>query len=172
MFAGAQVSLYPMCDGFVSLIMNSLSALDPYRDQLRIETDDISTLIVGPPEVLFNAMRDLFVQIASSGKHVVMHATVSRGCPGEPDAEICQPRTTLGGGVDQALVVSRALEAVKRTKDTGQQVSDERHRLRPHPVQMLITDCRPIFVLSPRPQPRIHDPNILLHRFYPLLGCI
>ena len=52
MFAGAQVSLYPMIDGFVDVILSSLSALDPWRDKLRIETDGISTLIVGPPEVL------------------------------------------------------------------------------------------------------------------------
>jgi hypothetical protein len=127
MFAGAQVSLYPMCDDFVDLIIGSLSALDPYRSQLRIETDDISTLIVGPPEILFQAMRDLFVQIASSGKHVVMHATISRGCPGEPDAEICQPKTTLGGGGEdeesQKFVISKALEAVKDSKETGQMVS-------------------------------------------------
>jgi len=49
MFAGAQISLYPMTDGFVDVILSSLSALDPWRDRLRIETDDISTLIVGPP---------------------------------------------------------------------------------------------------------------------------
>jgi hypothetical protein len=125
MFAGAQISLYPMCDDFVSLILGSLSALDPYREQLRIETDDISTLLVGPPEVLFKAMRDLFVQISASGKHVVMHATISRGCPGEPDAEICQPKTKLGGGADeesQKFVISRALEAVKESKDTNQVV--------------------------------------------------
>jgi len=56
MFAGAQVSLYPMADGFVDVILGSLGALDPWRDRLRIETDDISTLIVGPPEVLFPAL--------------------------------------------------------------------------------------------------------------------
>ena len=60
MFAGAQVSLYPMTDGFVDVILSSLSALDPWRDKLRVETDDISTLIVGPPEVLFPALRDLY----------------------------------------------------------------------------------------------------------------
>ena len=130
MFAGAHVSLYPMCDDFVSLIIQSLSALDPYRDQLRIETDDISTLLVGPPEVLFQAMRDLFVEVASSGKHVVMHATISRGCPGEPDAEICQPKTRSGGGVDEAsqeLVISRAQDAVNASKETGQLVSPRFH---------------------------------------------
>jgi hypothetical protein len=90
MFSGAQISLYPMTDDFVGVIMSALGALDPYRDRLRIETDDISTLVVGPPEVLFPAMRDLFVAAARTGKHCVLSAAISRGCPGEPDDEICQ----------------------------------------------------------------------------------
>ena len=85
MFSGAQISLYPMTDDFVGVILGALGALDPRRDRLRIETDDISTLLVGPPEVLFPAMRDLFVAAAKSGKHCVLSAAVSRGCPGEPD---------------------------------------------------------------------------------------
>lgn len=89
MFAGAQVSLYPMADGFIDVILSSLHALDPWRDRLRIETDDISTLIVGPPEVLFPALRDLYAAAAGQGVHVVLRATISRGCPGEPDDAIC-----------------------------------------------------------------------------------
>ncbi|MEO3997926.1 YkoF family thiamine/hydroxymethylpyrimidine-binding protein [Mesorhizobium sp. CAU 1732] len=89
MFSGAQISLYPMTGDFVGVIMSALGALDPYRDQLRIETDDISTLLVGPPEVLFPAMRDLFVATAASGIHCVLSAAISRGCPGEPDDAIC-----------------------------------------------------------------------------------
>jgi energy-coupling factor transport system substrate-specific component len=53
MFSGAQVSLYPMSDDFVGIILGSIEALDPWRVRLRIETDDVSTLIVGPPEILF-----------------------------------------------------------------------------------------------------------------------
>lgn len=90
MFSGAQISLYPMADDFVGIIMSALSALDPYRDRLRIETDDVSTLLVGPPEVLFPAMRDLFSAAARTGVHCTLSATISRGCPGEPDDAICQ----------------------------------------------------------------------------------
>ncbi len=90
MFAGAQVSLYPMTDGFIDTILSSLDALDPWRDRLRIETDDMSTLMVGPPEVLFPALRDLYVAAARSGHHIVLRATLSRGCPGEPDDPICR----------------------------------------------------------------------------------
>lgn len=91
MFSGAQVSLYPMSDDFVGIILGALDALDPWRDRLRLETDPLSTLMVGPPEVLFPAMRDLFCAAARSGVHTTMHATVSRGCPGEPDDSICTP---------------------------------------------------------------------------------
>jgi hypothetical protein len=129
MFSGAQISLYPMCDDFVQVILSSLSALDPYRPQLRIETDDISTLLVGPPEVLFNAMRDLFVAASKSGKHVTMHATISRGCPGEPDAEICQPRVKIGGDRQSGseAEVQKALQAVESATLTGQEVSAVAH---------------------------------------------
>ncbi|HZH53838.1 MAG TPA: YkoF family thiamine/hydroxymethylpyrimidine-binding protein [Microvirga sp.] len=91
MFSGAQISLYPMADDFVGIILGAIGALEPYRPHFRIETDDISTLIVGPPDQLFPAMRDLFVSAAGRGVHCVLAATVSRGCPGEPDDPICTP---------------------------------------------------------------------------------
>ena len=67
MFSGAQVSLYPMSDGFVGIILEAIKALEPYRPHFRIETDDMSTLIVGPPDQLFPAMRDLFVASVAGG---------------------------------------------------------------------------------------------------------
>lgn len=123
MFSGAQISLYPMSDGFVDVILGSLSALDPYRDEFRIETDDISTLIVGPPEKLFPAMRDLFVAAAGSGVHCVLSATVSRGCPGEPDDPICTP---IQGSVHTGSLEDRITAARKAVADapaTGQEVA-------------------------------------------------
>lgn len=89
MFSGAQFSLYPMTDDFVGVITSALGALTPYRDRLRIETDDVSTLLVGPPEVMFPAMRDLFSAATRTGVHCTLSATISRGCPGEPDDTIC-----------------------------------------------------------------------------------
>lgn len=123
MFSGAQISLYPMTDDFVGVILGSLSALDPYREALRIETDDISTLIVGPPEILFPAMRDLFVAAARSGRHCVLHATVSRGCPGEPDDAICTPASGVlaVAPLDERVAAARA--AVEAAAGTGQGVA-------------------------------------------------
>ena len=123
MFSGAQLSLYPMSDDFVGVITGALRALDPYRDHLRIETDDISTLIVGPPETLFPAMRDLFVAAAKTGIHCVLSATISRGCPGEPDDPICAP--IEGRTPDQPLDqrIAAAVAAVGTAPEAGQHVA-------------------------------------------------
>jgi len=123
MFSGAQLSLYPMADDFVRIILDAIKALDPYRPSFRIETDDISTLLVGPPELLFPAQRDLFVAAARNGRHCVLSATVSRGCPGEPDDPICQP--IAGGWTDNPLAERKA-QARRHVGDaqaTGQAVA-------------------------------------------------
>ena len=109
MFSGAQVSLYPMTGDFVAVILDALRALDPYRDRLRVETDDISTLLVGPPEVLFPAMRDLFAAAAATRVHAVLHATISRGCPGEPDDEICRTGALDAGSEPLAVLAAAPL---------------------------------------------------------------
>ncbi len=120
MFTGAQISLYPMTDEFVGVITDALEALVPYRDGLRIETDDISTLIVGPPEVLFPALRDLFVTAAATRHHVVLHATLSRGCPGEPDDPMCRTDALAGRGEPLADRQAAALDSVKDAPATGE----------------------------------------------------
>lgn len=89
MFSGAQFSLYPMTGDFVPVILRGIAALEPYGDALRRETDDLSTLLVGPPDIVVQALRDAFVASASGGDHVVLSATLSRGCPGESDDPIC-----------------------------------------------------------------------------------
>ena len=119
MYSGAQISLYPMADDFVGIILGSIRALDPYRESLRIETDDLSTLLVGPPERLFPAMRDLFVAAARSGKHCVLSACVSRGCPGEPDDPRCTPLTALGADGPLPARIAAARQAVTAAAPTG-----------------------------------------------------
>lgn len=112
MFSGAQFSIYPMADDFVGIIGNGLAALEPYRDRLRIETDDISTLVVGPPDLIFASMRDLFAAVAGSGVHCVLSATVSRGCPGEPDDPICEGGDVTRSGTHLDERVEQARTAV------------------------------------------------------------
>jgi len=123
MFSGAQISLYPMSDDFVDIILGAVKALDPWREVLRIETDDISTLIVGSPEIIFPAMRDLFVAAAASGVHCTLHATVSRGCPGEPDDPICIPLNSLPAGAAMAERIGVAQAKVASAEPTGQSVA-------------------------------------------------
>jgi uncharacterized protein YqgV (UPF0045/DUF77 family) len=123
MYSGAQISLYPMADDFIGIILGALHALDPYRDRLRIETDDLSTLIVGPPETLYPAMRDLLVAAAATGTHCVLSACVSRGCPGEPDDPACTPSMDVGaqGPLDERIEDAR--KRVASAPTTGLQVA-------------------------------------------------
>jgi uncharacterized protein YqgV (UPF0045/DUF77 family) len=123
MFSGAQISLYPMTDDFVGVILGALDAFQPYRQAFRIETDDISTLIVGPPEQLFPAMRDLFVAASGSGIHCVLAATVSRGCPGEPDDPICTPISGADHDAPLDERIDAAVAKVSAAPKTGQIVA-------------------------------------------------
>lgn len=123
MFSGAQISLYPMADDFVPIILNAVAALDPYRPSFRIETDDVSTLLVGPSDRLFPAMRDLFVSAATTGKHCVLSATVSRGCPGEPDDPICTPATIGRNDLSLEERIAAARAAVSAAETTGQGIA-------------------------------------------------
>jgi len=123
MYSGAQISLYPMADDFVGIILGSIRALDPYRQSLRIETDDLSTLLVGAPEQLFPAMRDLFVAAARSGTHCVLSACVSRGCPGEPDDPRCTPSTDIGAEGPIATRIAAAQARVNAAQATGVSVA-------------------------------------------------
>ena len=113
MFIGAQVSLYPMTSDFAGVITSGLDALSPYRDRLRIETDDMSTLMVGAPDPLIDAIRDLFAAAARRPDHVTLHVTLSRGCPGEPDDPTCRCEAlTRAQGQTLAERQALALEAV------------------------------------------------------------
>jgi len=120
MFIGAQVSLYPMTSDFVGVITAGLDALSPYKGDLRTETDDMSTLMVGAPGPLFDAIRDLFAAAARRPEHVTLHVTLSRGCPGEPDDPSCRC-DVLDRAQDQSLADRQALaaQAVAEAPDLG-----------------------------------------------------
>ncbi|ORX34210.1 YKOF-related family domain protein [Kockovaella imperatae] len=124
MYCGAQVTLSVMSDDYVAVILGALSSLDPYRKDLRMETDDTSTLMIGPPDILFAAMRDLFTLVVKSGHHVTMHALVSRGCPGGP--QLPETRSEPGSTPPPLPLSTRkqnALVAVETASETGQIIS-------------------------------------------------
>ncbi|WP_264298875.1 Ykof family thiamine-binding protein [Pseudooceanicola spongiae] len=112
-----------MTSDFVNVITSGLAALTPYKDNLRIETDDMSTLMVGAPEPLFDAVRDLFAASARLPDHVTMHVTFSRGCPGEPDDPTCRCET-LTQAQDQSLEERKglSLEAVRAAPVLGVEI--------------------------------------------------
>lgn len=123
MFIGAQVSLYPMTSDFVQSIQTGLEALRPYRDDLRIQIDDISTLMVGAPGPLFGAIRDLFARTAALPAHVTMHVTLSRGCPGEPDEPSCRcDILSVSQSLPLAERQAQALTEVARAQATGVEI--------------------------------------------------
>ncbi len=99
MFSGCQFSIYPMSDNFVEVILPAVRAMGR-PDDLRIETDDISTLVVGTPDRVFAAVARAYEAACRAGGHVVLSALFSRGCPGEPDDPICTPDPSSGGEAD------------------------------------------------------------------------
>jgi energy-coupling factor transport system substrate-specific component len=117
MFSGCQFSLYPMTDNFVEVILPAVEAMGR-PDDLRIETDDISTLVVGTPDRVFAAVARAYEAACRAGGHVVLSALFSRGCPGEPDDPICTPEPTdreQGGGGPEVLAAGGSGKAPART---------------------------------------------------------
>jgi hypothetical protein len=105
MFSGTQFSIYPMTSDFVPAIMRGIGELERYTD-IRRETDDLSTLLVGPPDRVVQAMRDAFVAVARGGEHVVLSATLSRGCPGESDDAVCTAPVLPALGPDDDVLAA------------------------------------------------------------------
>lgn len=112
-----------MTSDFVTVITSGLDALPPYKDDLRIETDDMSTLMVGAPGPLLDAIRDLFAAAAKRPEHVTMHVTLSRGCPGEPDDPSCHYQE-LDRSDEETLAARQALaaDAVSKAPTLGVEI--------------------------------------------------
>lgn len=126
MFSGAQVSLHPMSDRFIDAILSGVQGLEAYDGRIERRTDDLSTELIGPADLLFPAIRDLFAPTARSGLHGVLHATVSRGCPGEPDSGLCET-----AALDEAWAKpfeerrEAALDLVRAAPPTGLAVASQ-----------------------------------------------
>ncbi len=113
MFVGCQFSLYPMTDRFVEVILSAVDGLKD-RGDLRVETDDLSTLLVGSPKAVFDGIERCFLKAAAAPGHLILNATFSRGCPGEPDDPLCRPEKPQAAG---------ALLDVPRVPESGCEVA-------------------------------------------------
>jgi uncharacterized protein YqgV (UPF0045/DUF77 family) len=84
-FFGARISLYPMTDRYVELILDAIKGLD--RTGLEVETDDVSTFLGGDRDAVFEQLERIFAAAARTKEHVVMTLLLSHGCPGETYCE-------------------------------------------------------------------------------------
>lgn len=89
---GARFSLYPMTDAYVPCILEALKTLD--GTALEHETDDVSTFLSGEENLLFETLTTTFQELIASGEHVAVSLLLSRGCPGEPGEDLCDPVAT------------------------------------------------------------------------------
>ncbi len=77
-----------MTDKYIDVILNAIKDLQDEKN-LRVETDDLSTMLKGKSEKIFQALEIVFLHAAKNADHVAMDITFSRGCPGEPDEPCC-----------------------------------------------------------------------------------
>ncbi len=107
-FFGARFSLYPMTDGYVSIILDAIKGLR--ENGLEVETDDVSTFIGGDRDRVFGELERVFGSAARSGEHVVMTVLLSHGCPGETyceaTGEVSSPRPAGMTGAKKGVEVS------------------------------------------------------------------
>ena len=94
-FTGVRFSLYPKVgeESLKQAIKNAVRGLSDLG--LEARPDDVSSVLLGPEPVLFEAMRVAFGRAcrAKGEPHVSMVCTFSAGCPGEPDESPLPPRT-------------------------------------------------------------------------------
>lgn len=90
---GARFSLYAMSDDFIDPILGSLGALE--GTGLERDTDDVSTYVSGEENELFAALTTVFGVFIDRDEHVAIGLLLSRGCPGEPGADTCNPTITI-----------------------------------------------------------------------------
>ncbi|MEW9500936.1 YkoF family thiamine/hydroxymethylpyrimidine-binding protein [Jeotgalibacillus marinus] len=82
---GCRFSLHPMSDSFVSLINEAFEKVDTSKTWRF--TDDVSTLVRGREEHVFDVVKAMVLHATKTGVHVVLTATFSVGCPGDSDGD-------------------------------------------------------------------------------------
>ena len=78
---GLRFSLHPMADNFVEIIKGALSKTN--TTNVRVQTDDVSTLIRGKDIHVFDAAKAMVLHATQSGTHVAFNGTFSVGCTGD-----------------------------------------------------------------------------------------
>ncbi|MBR7553925.1 Ykof family thiamine-binding protein [Allobacillus sp. GCM10007491] len=89
--AGCQLTLFPMSDDFVDVILSALDETD--TSKVWKDTDDVSTCIRGKMVHVFDVAHAIYLHAAKTGKHVAMSGTFSIGCPGDTAGHVYMDET-------------------------------------------------------------------------------
>ena len=83
--SGARISLYPMDNDFVNIILSGLNFVN--TDKVWKQIDDLSTCFRGKRIHVFDVVKSLFINSYKDNLHLVLEATFSKGCPGDVEAD-------------------------------------------------------------------------------------
>ncbi|WP_203332880.1 YkoF family thiamine/hydroxymethylpyrimidine-binding protein [Planococcus beigongshangi] len=82
---GFRFTLNPMSGDFIKIIKGALNSTD--TSNVWMHTDDVSTVIRGKQNHVFNVAKALTLHAAKTGEHVALNGTFSIGCPGDSSGD-------------------------------------------------------------------------------------
>ncbi|MFD1032993.1 YkoF family thiamine/hydroxymethylpyrimidine-binding protein [Metaplanococcus flavidus] len=83
---GFRFTLNPMCGDFIKIIKGALNGTD--TSNVWMDTDDVSSVIRGKQNHVFNVAKALTLHAAKTGEHVALNGTFSIGCPGDTSGDV------------------------------------------------------------------------------------
>lgn len=84
--AGCNFTLGVMSDNFVDVILGALNEVD--QSKVWSQTDDVSTIVRGRYEHVFDVVKAIYLHAAHTGKHVTMSGTFGIGCNKDNHADV------------------------------------------------------------------------------------
>lgn len=84
---GCKLSIYPMSDQFVSVILDAVNKLNQSELPVWSKTDLFSTTYRGRQENVVNVVKSACQLAYHDDIHTVFELTFSKGCPGDVDAD-------------------------------------------------------------------------------------
>ena len=82
---GCRFTLSPMSDRFIEIILGAVGKTDTSKVWSR--TDEVSTIYRGKRVHVLDALKACFTGAFTEGVHMALEATVSKGCPGDVEAD-------------------------------------------------------------------------------------
>lgn len=82
---GCRFSLSPMTDRYVEIILEAIGKV--HAGKVWQMTDKLSTVYRGKRAHVLDTWKACFVHAWREGVHMTMEATISKGCPGDTDAD-------------------------------------------------------------------------------------